>query len=155
TKEWRQQPPPKTLIQSKIFLNRETNEKAGSLITHAIYTAILGLAASGSYAQGIVSRSCIGAGAQESITVDWSFKNHLLWTASEHFRNGVFLHAINTVGKGQNGWEYTWRSYAGHLGSEFWTRRVVWHHWKNSGGLYIFLGNSIATDCNLPQWGTQ
>lgn len=112
-----------------------------------------------SFALGTVSRSCAGAGAQESISVDWGFKNYLLWTASEHYRNSVKLHTINTVKVDANGnpitdgWELTWRSYAGHLGSEFWYGVVVGHHYKNEAGIVSFLGNSIATDCNLGEWG--
>ncbi|UTY59468.1 hypothetical protein [Massilia sp. erpn] len=117
------------------------------------------LASVSASALGVVSRSCAAAGAQESISVDWGFKNYLLWTASEHYRNGVKLHAINTVkvdanGKPiSNGWEMTWRSYAGHLASEFWYGTVVGHHYKSDSGLISFLGNSTATDCNLGEWG--
>ena len=104
---------------------------------------------------GIVSRSCLAAGAQESISVDWGFKPYWLWTASSHYRNGAFLHTINTIPKApnNNGWEYTWRSYAGHLASEFWYGQVIGYHWRSDYGLYVFMGNSSATDCNLANWG--
>lgn len=105
-------------------------------------------------ALGFVSRSCAPFGAQESISVDWGLKNYWLWTASSHYRNGIFLHNTNTVSKGNNGWEFTWRSYAGHFRSEFYYGRVVGHHWGNDRGWFIFYGNTEAVDCNLRQWGT-
>lgn len=109
-------------------------------------------------ALGVVSRSCVGFGAQESITVDWGFKSYMLWTASSHYRNGAFLHNVNTQkigpnGAWTNGWELTWRSYAGHFGSEFWYGQVIGHHYRNDSGWITFLGNSTATDCNLSNWG--
>ncbi|WP_124382788.1 hypothetical protein [Ralstonia sp. SET104] len=108
------------------------------------------------HALGVVSRSCLPAGAQESITVDWGFKPHQLWTASEHHRNGAFLHVVNTVSTSPNtgGWQNTWRSYAGHLGSEFWYGTVIGYHWGNSGGAFFLHGITTASDCNLSQWGT-
>lgn len=45
-----------------------------------------------------------------------------------------------------------WRSYAGHFG-EPWYGMVIGYHWKRNGGLVLFLGNRIAYDCNLTQWG--
>lgn len=121
---------------------------------------VIGAAMILSYAQtghalGRVSRSCLAAGAQESISVDWGFKPYLLWTASEHYRNGAWLHTTNTIARSPdtNGWQYTWRSYSGHFGAEFWYGQVVGFHWGNSGGIYLFYGNSTATDCNLTQWG--
>jgi len=105
-------------------------------------------------ALGTVSRSCLAAGAQESITVDWGFNSYLLWTASSHYRNGVFLHTVNTTRGGTtNGWDYTWRSYAGHLGSEFWYGSVIGYHYRNDSGWITFLGNTTASDCNLTNWG--
>lgn len=66
----------------------------------------------------------------------------------------MLLHTVNTTRGGTtSGWEDTWRSYAGHLGTEYWYGRVVGYHWRNNGGLFIFLGNSIAVDCNLANWG--
>ena len=106
-------------------------------------------------AQGIVSRSCLPFGAQESVTVDWGFRRYWLWTASSHYRNGYWLHNVNTVGKGQNGWEYTWRSYAGHFASEYWYGTVVGHHYRSDYGFIVFLGNSTASNCNVAQWGQQ
>lgn len=58
-------------------------------------------------AVGKVSRSCAPFGAQESITVDWTFTPHQLWTASQHYRNGAFFiqpilqsaRVISVVGK--------------------------------------------------------
>jgi hypothetical protein len=99
-------------------------------------------------AVGIVSRSCLGAGAQESITVDWTLANNWYWTASEHYRNGALLHTPNS------GWSNTWRSYAGHLGSEFWYGFVAGHHWRWTASTgTALMGISTATDCNLSQWG--
>ena len=115
--------------------------------------AVLGLLASDAKALGIVSRSCAPLGAQESVTVDWTFKKYMLWTASTHYRNGMFMHTTNTVGKGVNGWEYTWRSYAGHFGTEYYYGLVVGNHYGNDRGWYIFYGTSQASDCNLRQWG--
>ena len=106
-------------------------------------------------ALGIVSRSCAAVGAQESISVDWSFQKFTLWTASTHYRAGVLLHTINSVATNpaQNGWEHTWRSYAGHIGSEFFYGTVIGSHWKSDSGLFSMIGESTATDCNLSQWG--
>ncbi len=99
-------------------------------------------------AVGIVSRSCLPAGAQESVTVDWTFSKDWYWTGSDHFRNGALLHTPNS------GWSHTWRSYAGHLGNEFWYGSVAGHHWRWSASTGIALmGISTATDCNLGQWG--
>lgn len=124
-------------------------------LLHAAALASLAAWSPGAQALGVVSRSCLAAGAQESISVDWGFKNYLLWTASQHYRNGTLLHTINTAGSGpvQNGWQYTWRSYAGHFASEFWYGTVIGHHWRNDNGFISFLGNSTAVDCNLGQWG--
>ena len=128
------------------------------LILHAV-RILFGLAvfaaSQNTYSLGIVSRSCAPVGAQESISVDWSFNSHLLWTASQHYKDGAFLHTINTTSNSGStgGWEYTWRSYAGHFGSEFWYGMVIGHHYKRNGGLVSFLGNSIAYDCNLSEWG--
>ena len=114
---------------------------------------------------GTVSRSCAPFGAQESVSVYWSAcpvffpKTALLWTASAHYdANGVWLHNINTVARSPktNGWEITWRSYAGHFGSEFWTGRVVGYHYiKDEYGIERFIENSEARDCNLSNWGQQ
>lgn len=109
-------------------------------------------------ALGVVSRSCLPAGAQESITVDWGFKKYMLWTASGHYRDGVLLHNINTQallpnGQMSNGWYLTWRSYAGHLGTEYWYGAVLGYHYKNDSGFISFLGFSTAKDCNIGNWG--
>jgi hypothetical protein len=119
-----------------------------------VATIALSAAASDASALGIVSRSCAGFGAQESISVDWGFNKFTLWTASSHYRNGAFLHTTNTTKNGTtNGWEYTWRSYVGHFGSEYWYGTVIGHHYRSDQGFFIFLGNSTATDCNLGNWG--
>jgi len=128
---------------------------SGKNILFVASAACLMALSTSAMAQGIVSRSCLAAGAQESISVDWGFKQYVLWTASQHYRNGTLLHTINTAGTGpvQAGWQNTWRSYAGYLGSEFWYGTVIGHHWRNDSGFISFLGNSTATDCNLGQWG--
>ena len=124
--------------------------------TFALAAIVLIFASQNSHALGIVSRSCLPAGAQESVTVDWGFKPYLLWTASAHYRNGTFLHTINTVSSSPStgGWQNTWRSYAGHLGSEFWYGKVIGYHWGNSRGAFFLYGTTVASDCNLSQWGT-
>lgn len=105
-------------------------------------------------ALGKVSRSCLAAGAQESITVDWRFNPYWLWTASSHYRNGVILHTINTTRGGvTSGWDYTWRSYAGHLGTEFWYGTVIGYHYSSYQGFITSLGTTTASNCNLSQWG--
>lgn len=113
----------------------------------ALAFATLFLFNSPANALGTVSRSCAPFGAQESVTVDWLFQRHTLWTSSSHYRNGIFLHTTTS-----NGWESTWRSYAGHLGSEFWYGRVIGAHYISERGVISFLGNSYATDCNLREW---
>lgn len=131
-------------------------KNAKDIILASMVASTLGLLlpASNASALGIVSRSCIGAGAQESITIDWGFNKFVLWTASSHYREGVLWHTINTTKGGTTtGWEYTYRSYAGHLGSEFWTGSVMGYHYRNDSGWITFLGNSNATDCNLANWG--
>ena len=114
---------------------------------------------------GTVSRSCMPFGAQESVSVHWGPcpilfpKRSMLWTASAHYAgNGVWLHNINTVAKSPqtSGWEFTWRSYAGHFASEFWTGRVVGYHYIIDGsGIPRFIELSEAHDCNLGNWGQQ
>lgn len=119
-----------------------------SFLLSAIFTS------TSSYALGWFSRSCLAAGAQESITLEYSFNWQTMWTASSHYKNGAFLHTINTVGKGDNGWEYSWRSYAGHIASEFWYGQVIGYHYtRDKNGAIKFLGNSVANDCNISQWG--
>jgi len=120
----------------------------------AIFIAILANESIAFAGIGKVSRSCAPFGAQESITVDWTFTPHQFWTASSHYKDGAFLHTTNTVNNAGaiGGWENTWRSYAGHFGSEFWYGTVIGYHYKRLG-LVSFLGNTVATDCNLTQWG--
>lgn len=116
-------------------------------VLQASLFSLMTLMAGQSLALGIVSRSCLAAGAQESITVDWGFNSYWLWTASYHYRNGQQLHSV------QGTWEYTWRSYAGHLGTEFWYGEVVGSHYQYINGQERNLGVSRATDCNLSNWG--
>ena len=114
---------------------------------------------------GTVSRSCQPFGAQESVSVYWSAcpvffpKTALLWTASAHYDgNGVWLHNVNTVARSPQtrGWETTWRSYAGHFGSEFWSGRVVGYHYiTDKTGIPRLIELSEAHDCNLLNWGQQ
>lgn len=106
---------------------------------------------------GTVSRSCLPVGAQESVSVRWDFSRQQLWTASSHYRNGVWLHNTNTVERspGTFGWENTWRSYAGHLGTEFWYGEVIGSHWANEYGIPRLIEHSYANDCNLAHWGVR
>lgn len=122
------------------------------IISIFLATGLAGVAPQAS-ALGVVSRSCLAAGAQESISVDWGYNKFNLWTASLHYKDGALLHVTNTVKPGGNGWDYTWRSYAGHFASEFWYGSVVGNHYRNDQGFITFLGNSTATDCNLSNWG--
>jgi len=128
--------------------------KTLKFISLSIYLATMVNGTSALAAIGKVSRSCAPAGAQESITVDWTFTPHQFWTASSHYKDGAFLHTTNTVNNSGaiGGWENTWRSYAGHFASEFWYGAVIGYHYKRLG-LVSFLGNTVATDCNLTQWG--
>lgn len=99
----------------------------------------------------LVSRSCGRCGSQESITYKF-FDHRVLWTASAHYdANGNWLHNVNTAAKAPatGGWEDTWRSYAGHLGSEFWYGRVVGYHWAYDAGVVHPLRSTEARDCNL------
>ncbi len=98
-------------------------------------------------APGWVSRSCAPVGAQESITVDWTYQSNRYWTSSNHYRGGVLLHSL------WSGWQVTWRSYAGHFGSEFWYGTVVGYHWTADYSKVRMLGVSQAVDCNLSHWG--
>lgn len=105
------------------------------------------------FAYGGVSRSCAAAGAQESISVDWGGTPHWFWTVSQHYNNsGQFLHEVRTIGRG-DGWDYTWRSYAGHLASEFYYGRVDGFHWVFENGINRNFQNTRAYDCNLAEWG--
>ncbi|MCU7937527.1 MAG: hypothetical protein KZQ99_22165 [Candidatus Thiodiazotropha sp. (ex Dulcina madagascariensis)] len=133
----------------------ETNKPRIFIISMLLGLTTLASTQNAFSAPGKVSRSCAPFGAQESVTVDWTFQPHSLWTASQHFKNGSFLHTINTTSNSSStgGWEYTWRSYAGHFGTEFWYGAVIGHHYKRNG-LVSFLGNTSATDCNLSEWGT-
>lgn len=102
----------------------------------------------------IFSRSCAPAGAQESSTFHPSLlPRRRLWTASAHYNaDGDLLHIINTYPKAPQarGWEFTWRSYAGHLASEFWWGIVVGYHYGwNGNGKEVYLGGTRATDCNI------
>lgn len=130
----------------------EFSIKKPRVILSSLIIATTLLSASNAFSLGKVSRSCAPATAQESISVDWGFVSHSLWTASSHYRNGAFLHTINTRVDGGNGWKDTWRSRAGHWG-EPWYGRVIGYHYKRQGGIISFMGNSYATDCNLSQWG--
>jgi hypothetical protein len=134
-----------------------STQKQHTHLIHILLLLALLVSSQNSFSLGIVSRSCAPFGAQDSITVDWGFTPYLLWTASQHFRNGAFLHTVNTTSNAGStgGWEYTWRSYAGHFGTEFYYGTVIGHHYKRNGGLVSFMGNSHATDCNLSEWGTE
>jgi hypothetical protein len=108
-------------------------------------------------ALGKVSRSCLPAGAQESITVDWGFVPWWTWTASYHYRNGVLLHSVISQQTlqwgGTSEWVWSWRGYAGHLGTEYWYGHVVGSHYWWDGTQAIWMGTTDAVDCNLSHWG--
>ncbi len=98
-----------------------------------------------------ISRSCARAGAQQSITCK-PFDHRVLWTASAHYDpSGNWLHNVNTVAQSPatGGWQDTWRSCAGHLGSEFRYGRVVGYHWAKDGDWIHPLAFTEARDCNL------
>jgi len=126
---------------------------AAALAPGLIALAIAWSASPAAHALGIVSRSCAPVGAQESVTVDWHFRPHYLWTTSTHYRNGVFLHTAGAADEGGPAWHLGWRAYAGHFGSDFWYGRVIGRHYAYRAGMVSFLGTSQATDCNLDQWG--
>ena len=139
-----------SIVPQSAIRNHSVLTSLPSRVRVPFFTALLACALAPGLviaAPGIVSRSCLPAGAQESITVDWTFTVDRYWTASEHYRNGVLLHVPNS------GWSVTWRSYAGHLGTEYWYGYVAGWHWKWNGGKGYFLGLSTATDCNLARWG--
>lgn len=99
----------------------------------------------------VISRSCAPAGAQQSISYK-PFDHRVLWTASAHYDpSGSWLHNVNTVAQSPAtaGWQDTWHSCAGHLGSEFWYGRVVGHHWAEDGDWIHPLSVTEARDCNL------
>ena len=88
--------------------------------------------------------NCLGF--NESISWD-AWDSHRLRTYSYHYKDGVFQHSLDT------GWEDTWSSYAGHLVEGFGGWRVVGSHyiWRSSTG-ELWMGQTVATDCNLSQW---
>ena len=99
----------------------------------------------------VVSRSCAPAGTQESITYK-PFDHRWLWTASLHYdAKGNFLHTVNTIAAAPktNGWQDTWRSWAGHFASEFWYGKVIGSHWAFDKGVPHALWYTEARDCNI------
>lgn len=99
----------------------------------------------------VVSRSCAPAGTQESITYK-PFAHRWLWTASVHYdAQGNFLHTVNTVvaSPKTDGWQDTWRSWAGHFASEFWYGKVIGSHWAFADGVRYPLRYTEAVDCNI------
>ncbi len=64
-------------------------------------------------ARNVVSRSCIVAGVQESLTYKYG-DHRWLWTASAHYDMwGKWLHNVNTVEQSPatNGWQDRWCPY--------------------------------------------
>ena len=124
----------------------------GSLqvILKIIFITALSVQASDASAEGIVSRACAPVlGIQESITVEWRYIPLWLFTRSVHFQypDQAYVHEVTT------GWNYTWRSRAGHQG-EFWPyARVQGFHYRWINGFIINLGQTFAKDCNVTQWG--
>ncbi len=99
----------------------------------------------------VVSRSCIVAGAQESLTYKYG-DHRWLWTASAHYDMwGKWLHNVNTVEQSPatNGWQDRWCSYAGHFGSEFWFGRVHGYHWVKLNGGDWLLAETFTTSCDI------
>jgi hypothetical protein len=81
----------------------------------------------------------------------------MLWTASAHYDSkGNLLHVINTIATspGTYGWQDTWRSYAGHFGTEYWYGKVVGYHWAKRLGVDWFMGGTVAFNFNIgnPGW---
>jgi hypothetical protein len=137
------------IAECKNFKKRKI--QAASVAAQIIFSTVTSATTNHASALGIVSRSCLAAGAQESVAVDWNFNSYWLWTASYHYRDGQLIHGVDGI------WENTWRSYAGHLGTEFWYGRVVGSHYiiDMGTGQERYLGISEATDCNLSKWGTE
>ena len=79
------------------------------------------------------------------------------WTVSHHYglaSSGLYTypHSINTYDKSPKtaGWEYTWRSYAGH--NESGVDYVQGDHWRLIKGEQIHFWSSDAHDCNLGEF---
>lgn len=85
-------------------------------------------------------------GFNESLSWDpWAY--NWLWSNTYHYYNGVYQHGIST------GWEYTWRSYAGHVNEGWggWFVSGMHWRWSSSVGTY-WMGSTSAVDCNLTSW---
>jgi hypothetical protein len=80
----------------------------------------------------------------ESITWDWT-TYRMSGTVSQHYRNGVWIHGINT------GWEYTWRSAAVHWGEakpgSGWT--VIGYHWLRENNKERMIDITEVSDCSI------
>lgn len=124
--------------------------KSRQVFLTIIFIAALSVQVSDAFAVGIVSRACAPAfGAQESISVEWAYVPLWLFTRSVHFQypDQVEVHDVAT------GWNYTWRSRAGHWG-EYWPyAKVKGFHYRMINNVTIYLGSTLAKDCNLTQWG--
>jgi hypothetical protein len=75
--------------------------------------------------------------------------NDYLWllTYSNHY-NYSDAHQV------LDDWEYTWRSYAGHVGeglSGGWYVQGYHYAYDDYWG-FMYLGDSAAVDCNLGSW---
>lgn len=103
----------------------------------------------------VFSRSCGPGwlvGVRETITWSPRLAKDWFWTVSHHYalEGGFyyFLHSVNTYEKSPatNGWEFTWRSYAGH--NESGVNYVQGDHYRKSGAGAMLFWRSDAHDCN-------
>ena len=104
----------------------------------------------------VFSRSCgpgWAIGVRETITWSPAFHRDWFWTVSHHYvlRNDgryYYLHSINTYDKSPStgGWEYTWRSYAGH--NESAVHYVQGDHYRMVNRQAVVFWKSDAHDCN-------
>ncbi len=100
----------------------------------------------------VLSTSHPPAGTQESITYK-TFELRWLWTSSLHLsKYGAPLHVINTTTNTQSigGWEYTWRSYAGHVETPGQYGPVVGLHWAYDNGVVQYLATTLHVAQSLP-----
>jgi len=84
----------------------------------------------------------------ESISWDWIWNDYYwLLTFSNHYHSA----GAHQVSKG---WEYTWRSFAGHPGegtSGGWYVEGYHYTWDDYWG-FSYLGSTAAVDCNFSAW---
>ena len=103
----------------------------------------------------VFSRSCGPGwmvGVRETITWSPGFARDWFWTVSHHYSFAsmryIFLHSVNTYDKspGTGGWEFTWRSYAGH--NESGVYYVQGDHYRLANREALLFWRSDAHDCN-------